>query len=128
MEINQLLGHWTCERGGRAEVRQTKKQGKHFYTRCECCGLNQGTGKVRQQAIYDNTEFVAGITVTRPSGVEEKSLSVVADQPEKAPENSPGDFDPNEPVDSEETEQPAKKSWLVPLVIFAAAVGAGLWS
>jgi hypothetical protein len=133
-ENNQLLGYWVCDQGARAEVRQTKKQGRHFYTRCDCCGLNQGTGKKRQQLIYDNTEFIPGVTVTRPAGVEEKSLSVVADQPEKTEKTetellTDSDFNPNEP---EETERPqvaenGLKKAIVPGVIFLLAVGAGIW-
>lgn len=129
MEINPLLGHWTCEQGGRAEVRQTKKQGRHFYTRCECCGLNQGTGKKRQQAIYDNTEFLQGVTVSRPSGVEDKGR-VVSEQPEIEPEKLPpptGDFDPGEVEDDEQPQEADSKPKLLALGAFALALGVGAW-
>lgn len=130
MNGNQLLGHWTCERGGNAEVYQTKKRGSHFYTRCECCGLNQGTGAGRQQDIYDKAIFVPGVTVVKPSNVGESGKNIINDSPKVEPEKlpPPGDFDPTV-VDPEQAKEPEKKAsgvWL-PLSIFVAAVGAGIW-
>lgn len=130
MNGNQLLGHWTCERGGNAEVYQTKKRGSHFYTRCECCGLNQGTGAGRQQDIYDKAVFLPGLTVVKPSNVGESKAKVIEAGPvvdrEKLP--PPGDFDPTV-VDPNEVQEPVKKAGgvLLPLSIFVAALGAGIW-
>jgi len=131
-EINILLGHWTCERGGRAEVRQTKKAGRHFYTRCDCCGLIQGTGSKRQQDIYDNAEFIPGVIVVRPSSVNEKSAKVVDEQPKKEPEKIGApvqDFDPTLKTDEPEKEPAAKKglSVFVPGLVFVVAAGLGVW-
>ena len=130
MNGNQLLGHWKCERGGNAEVYQTKKRGSHFYTRCECCGLNQGTGAGRQQDIYDNAVFLPGLTVVKPTNVGEQKAKVIeSDSPGdtgKLP--PPRDFDPAVDVPPEPQEPEKKASGvLLPLSIFIAAVGAGLW-
>lgn len=131
-EKNILLGHWTCERGGRAEVRQTKKAGRHFYTHCECCGLNQGTGAKRQQEIYDGAEFIAGVTVVRPSSVNEKAARVVDDQPKKEPEKIGApvrDFDPTLKADEPEVEPASSKGFsaFIPGLIFVVAAGVGIW-
>ena len=71
-EPNQVIGYWTCQEGGKAEVFQTKKRGRHFYTRCTCCGFQQGTGANRQQKIYDEAEFLSGVTVVKPSNVNDR--------------------------------------------------------
>lgn len=137
MSGNPILGYWTCERGGKAEVFQTLKKGRHFYTRCSCCGLNQGTGIARQQAIFDEMALFEGVTIARPSGVVDKTDPgrVVNDPPKITHEKKQDpkvdlDFDPAiQDPDDEKNVEPEKKqgSVLVPLAIFCAAVGAGLW-
>lgn len=73
-----LLGHIECQMGERAEVRQTSKRGAHFYTRCDCCGLMQGTGAKVQQKIWDKAEWLPGAVYSRPSNVTDKGLEPVA--------------------------------------------------
>lgn len=137
---NPQLGYWTCERGGKAEVYQTLKKGRHFYTKCSCCGLNQGTGTARQQAIFDEVELFAEVTIARPSGVVDKADpgAVVNDPPkvEHKPRQKPvpkvePDFDPTLPADEPVAvePEPEKKSSgvLLALSVFAAAVGVGVW-
>lgn len=135
---NELLGHVTCPQGGRAEVRQTKKAGRHFYTSCECCGLNQGAGQARQQHIYDNAEFLQGVTVVRPSNVTETAKPVNDPEPVKPAEASEpeskgqlepvGDFDPAA-TEPESNNAPASRGLVrfLPGVILLAAAGVGAW-
>ncbi|WP_019603217.1 hypothetical protein [Teredinibacter turnerae] len=129
-EPNELLGYWTCPQGGRAEVFQTKKRGNHFYTRCKCCGLNQGTGAERQQRIYDEAQFKPEVTFKVPSNVKPESDSEVHEVREvKALES---DFDPTAEPEVSEPE-PARpiisggaKTGLA-LLAFSAAVGVAAW-
>lgn len=134
MNGNPLLGHWKCERGGNAEVFQTKKRGSHFYTRCDCCGLNQGTGAGRQQDIYDKAVFLAGVTVAKPSNVgDAPGEKVIEHEPAKLESGTQGDsdFDPKEiPADEPVKKPEDKKSGFarfVPGVVLLAAAGVGLW-
>lgn len=127
---NALLGYWTCERGGRAEVRQTKKQGRHFYTKCDCCGLNQGTGAKRQQEIWDSAEFVDKSVVARPLNVVIDAVAVNEPAPKvEAPKVDPvGDFNPTaEPVVSPPSEQKNGFVKFVPGLVLLAAAGVGAW-
>lgn len=129
--INEVLGTWTCSAGGEAQVFQTKKQGKHFYTRCDCCGLNQGTGKARQQSIWDNAKFIDKSSLAVPSCVDVGGF-IEFEQPgrkedTKQPEQS-SDFDPSE-MKTEQVQQPQKStiSKLAPFLVVAAAIGVGAW-
>ncbi|WP_341937194.1 hypothetical protein [Marinimicrobium sp. C2-29] len=140
---NELLGHWTCEQGGKAEVRQTTKRGRHFYTQCECCGLNQGTGKVRQQKIWDEAQFVTGVTIIRPSNVTDNRREAPVNEPalehqkpsEPASEpesESLGDFDPTQSEPESEAEAPAEgrslnKGALLSGLALITAAGVGAW-
>lgn len=127
-EQNPLLGHWTCPEGGRAEVYQTKKAGRHFYTHCDCCGLMQGTKVARQQRIWDEAEFIAGVSVVAPSNVVMDKSRVIESAPTvKVPQ---GDFDPSEMVTDEQVEAVPDKPrfrFLVPLGAFIAAGAAAIW-
>lgn len=128
--VNQKIGVWTCERGGVADVFQTVKRGRHFYTKCECCGLNQGTGAGRQQQIYDEAQFIDSAAIVIPSGVVAGGAKVIEQKPE--PEKiEDEDFDPSEPVQGE-TKQKAVASGggfrrFLPGVILLAAAGVGAW-
>lgn len=134
---NILLGHVKCSQGGRAEVRQTSKRGRHFYTRCDCCGLNQGTGAARQQHIYDNAEFIAGVTIVKPSNVDETSdavgdskriEAVQESEREPAPKREAvGDFDPTASESEPEKSEPRGLVRFLPGVILLAAAGVGAW-
>lgn len=136
---NPQLGYWTCERGGKADVYQTLKKGRHFYTKCSCCGLNQGTGTARQQAIFDEAEFFQEVTIARPSGVVDKADpgAVVNDPPkvEHKPKQKPEpkaapDFDPTLPVDEpvQVIDEPKKGfARFLPGVILLVAAGVGAW-
>lgn len=115
MSANKLpvIGHWTCEEGGQAEVTQTRRIGKFFNTRCDCCGFSQATGKARQQKIYNTAVWVSGAVVDLPKGIVEKSASAPEPAPEQAPKPEPkpeqkppssGDFVP-EPEPEPEPEQ-----------------------
>ena len=135
---NELLGHVKCSQGGRAEVRQTKKAGRHFYTSCECCGLNQGAGQTRQQYIYDNAEFLQGVTVVRPSNVTETAKPPVNEpepvkpaESEQEPKSQPepaSDFDPTA-TEQESDVVPASSGFarFLPGVILVIAAGVGAW-
>lgn len=138
MSNNELLGHVVCSQGGRAEVRQTKKAGRHFYTSCECCGLNQGTGQTRQQHIYDKAEFLPGVTVVRPSNVVETAKPVGEPEPEKPPVSGEPEPKPKaepvsdfNPYESEQVSEPSPASRgvvrFLPGVILLAAAGVGVW-
>lgn len=136
MAENPKLGTVGCPAGGVADVYQTRKRGKHFYTRCECCGLLQGTGQKRQQFIWDNAEFLPGVTVHKPANVDDtgkgEAEPEAAQEPESAPEPA-SDFDPAaepEPVNQElEQEQSGSgiKTGLAAVGVTLLAVGAGLW-
>jgi hypothetical protein len=134
-EKNQKIASWVCERGGQADVYQTVKRGRHFYTRCDCCGLNQGTGAARQQQIFDEAVFLDRSAVAVPSGVSAAGAKVVEQEPVKKPaaesvNPGPGaDFDPSAIVESGEQEQEKPRSALrfLPAVALLVAAGAGLW-
>lgn len=135
---NPKLGTVRCPAGGVADVYQTRKRGRHFYTRCECCGLMQGTGQKRQQYIWDNAEFLPGVTVHKPANVEDAGKG----EPEQTGGEQTGgklaysapepDFDP-----AEEPEEPGQegenenkrpiRTGLAALGVTLLAVGAGLW-
>lgn len=137
MSDKPILGTWTCERGGTADVRQTVKKGRHFYTQCGCCGLNQGTGAKRQQDIWDNATFVDGSTVVRPANVSETKAAV--NDPTGLPESETkpqpisepvGDFDPTEPEPGSETERSSPgfdRGKIFAGVALVLAAGAGIW-
>ncbi|WP_045827158.1 hypothetical protein [Teredinibacter turnerae] len=130
---NKLLGHWTCPEGGKAEVYQTKKRGRHFYTRCDCCGLQQGTGASRQQKIYNEAEFIPGVEYSLPSNVKADQKPTQEEKPAKAAVLP--DFDPNEAKESEPegeavTEQASgngRLMWALGLVGMGLAAGVGAW-
>lgn len=133
--INELLGYWTCPEGAKAEVYQTKKQGRHFYTRCDCCGLNQGTGKTRQQSIFDTAEFLNRDAVVIPSGVVVGAVVNDSEQP-KTPasesEQPKADFDPQQMKAEQAQERPTNNGkgilkTIAPFAVLALAVGAGAW-
>jgi hypothetical protein len=133
-EKNQKIASWVCERGGQADVYQTVKRGRHFYTRCDCCGLNQGTGSARQQQIFDEAVFIDKGTIVVPSGVSVSGAKVVDLDAVKKIEGEglgrgAGDFDPSEAVDSVEPapEKPRSALRFFPVVVLLAAAGAGLW-
>lgn len=129
-QTNPKIGHWTCEQGGDAEVFQTVKRGRHFYTKCECCGLNQGTGAARQQRIFDGAQFIDRAAIAIPSGVTIAGGKVI-DQPAQEPEKVALDFDPTEPAEGEVvSERPpveANFKRFLPGILFVAAAGVGLW-
>lgn len=137
MADNPKLGTVPCPAGGVADVYQTRKRGRHFYTRCTCCGLLQGTGQKRQQQIWDSAEFLPGVTVHKPANVEdggqgepEPTVAPEAPQPAAAPA---GDFDPAADTEPETEEQEPEASGggirkgLAAVGVTLLAVGAGLW-
>lgn len=135
---NEKLGTWTCDAGGVADVFQTKKLGKHFYTHCDCCGLNQGTGTARQQKIFDEAEFINKATVVVPSNVNVGKIGVVSTVPpelEKPADKNSGapakDFDPSEPVPQsvgqQEESKPFPTGKFIAGIAFMLAAGAGIW-
>lgn len=138
---NPLLGHWQCERGGTASVRQTTKKGRHFYTNCECCGLNQGTGEDRQQAIWDEAKFIPGTSFVKPANVSDTKQKAPVNEPEPAPEPEkleqtkraePSDFDPtqSEPESETESEPSEPKAWKGKAfagIALILAAGVGAW-
>lgn len=124
-----------------AEVYQTKKRGNHFYTKCDCCGLNQGTGASRQQEIWDKATITPGLTIVKPSNVTEKSEPVTEKpaleaakpsepEPKKASE-AKADFDPSEPEKPSEPEPERAGSSLngklIAGAVFIIAAGLGAW-
>ena len=141
MSDNELLGHWKCPGGGDAEVYQTKKRGRHFYTKCECCGLQQGTKPGRQQKIWDEAKFIDGVTRVRPSNVIDRGDNIIENTPEDSSEVSKvesepqpkveSDFDPNESEPAQQQvsdEKPRGYSrFLIAGGIFLGSLVAGLW-
>ncbi len=127
---NQKIGTWECERGGAADVFQTVKRGRHFYTKCECCGLNQGTGAGRQQQIFDEAQFIDKTAVVIPSGVTAGGARVIESAPEPKKIESVSDFDPAQPLESEPKAVATSDRSMVrmmPGVLFLLAAGVGLW-
>ncbi|WP_339074924.1 hypothetical protein [Teredinibacter turnerae] len=133
----KTVGHIQCAAGNRAEVRQAVRRGNHFYTVCDCCGTNQGTGKARQQWIWDNAEFIAGATVKKPINVTDEKPVVSESSVESEPvqiEAGTGDFDPAEPVETEsapavKTGETGMGSKLVGVgLLLASGLGAWLWN
>ena len=136
---NEKIGTWVCSNGGVADVYQTIKAGRHFYTRCNCCGLVQGTGKALQQRIYDNAKFIDKGAIAVPTGVDigaflDAEVGREIEQP-KAPvnddkqQNAAVDFDPNEIEQSEPVrgESGGILKKIAPFAVVAAAIGAGIW-
>ena len=125
---NPIVGYWKCERGGRASVTQTRKRGRHFNTSCDCCGFVQGTGKARQQDIWDNAEFEPGLTVACPSNVSsDKAKSKPKPEPKEAT-----DFNPNESESTEESTELVEaetsgRGKLVAGALLLLSAGVGLW-
>ena len=132
-EKNEKLGTWICSQGGTADVFQTKKLGRHFYTRCDCCGLNQGTGIARQQKIFDEAVFINPSVVVMPTNV--KITGVIGDAPGSAKPKKESvaaiDFDPTEKVDPVESPAPAAQNFFTSKIIagmvMVAAAGVGVW-
>jgi hypothetical protein len=134
---NQKIGTWKCERSGVADVFQTVKRGRHFYTRCDCCGLNQGTGSARQQQIFNEAQFIDKSAVVIPSGVSMAAKVIehepVKPEPAKLEDKRPGnaDFNPKEMPADEPVKAPADKKpgfmRFLPGVILLAAAGVGVW-
>lgn len=139
---NPVIGHWQCTEGGKAEVRQAAKRGRHFYTQCECCGVQMGTGAARQTKIWNEAEFLPGVNVIKPGNVTDEgqgeSLPAVREAAEPKPEPAKGGdgeaggrWKPGmgEPEETEtETEQPSgNRGPLVALGVALAALGAGVW-
>lgn len=131
---NEKLGTWKCGGGGVADIFQTIKAGNHFYTRCDCCGLNQGTGAARQQRIFDEGEFIDKSAIKIPSGVSVGAC--VGDEPlaieqQKTEQAQPvGDWSPSEMQEQDVEpvkEQAGTLSKIAPLFIVLLAVGAGVW-
>lgn len=126
---NPKIGVWKCERGGEAEVFQTVKRGRHFYTKCDCCGLNQGTGAGRQQQIFDQAQFFDRAAIVIPSGVTASGAKVIEQKPE--PEKIAHDFDPSQPAPEDEKSEAVAPSGgikrFIPGLAFLAAAGVGLW-
>lgn len=134
-EPNQVLGHWRCEQGGTAEVKQTRKRGNHFYTNCDCCGLNQGTGQKRQQRIWDEAKFLTGVTVVRPTNVTIQS-GAIASESEKVSEpvgevqsEAVSDYTPAPSGAPEVVERSGgfNKAKLFGGLVLLAAAGVGAW-
>lgn len=121
--MSQVIGKYTCPVGGaEAQIQQGNRKGKHFITRCECCGFNQGTGKARQQRIWDEAEWIGetpeppvNVTVTKSEGSRPKTET----EPDR-------DFEPD--LDLVEREEQPKKSkkGLVALVVAGVGVLGGL--
>lgn len=132
--INEKIGTWVCGAGGVAEVFQTKKPGRHFYTRCKCCGLNQGTGAARQQRIYDEAVFIDKSAIVIPSGVsvgaslDHEMVGHEETKPQSSPVDEVKNWTPDE-LESEpvHVEQKSVLAKLAPFLIVAAAVGVGIW-
>ncbi|WP_406827723.1 hypothetical protein [Microbulbifer sp. ARAS458-1] len=149
---NPKLGTVTCPAGGVADVYQTRKRGRHFYTRCACCGLLQGTGPKRQQEIWDTAEFLQGVTVHKPANVDDSAKGEPIERSQGQDSQGQdsqgsdetggktaigaavsGDFDPkiDAAADGEEQEKEAPaggvRKGLAAVGVTLLAVGAGLW-
>lgn len=103
--MSEVIGRYTCPVGGeRGTIQQTNRKGKHFATRCTCCGFNQGTAAKWQQWLWNNAEWV-GETPEPP-------INVTLGERVKEPEpESQADFDPETEMHETETEtKPKAKS------------------
>lgn len=98
----------------------------------------QGTGQKRQQFIWDNAEFLPGVTVHKPANVEDTGKGEPEQAEAKLANSAPEaeepvtDFDPaEEPVQEEDKPSPSQeraiRKGLAALGVTLLAVGAGLW-
>ncbi len=138
---NEIIGTWQCGGGGTADVMQTKRRGKHLYTNCACCGLNQGTGAAFQTRLWNESTFKPGATVIKPSNVtDDKPGQSVKSEPEPVggavtESESPNDDEEYSPqaIDEKETETEtggggSAFGLLAGLVLVGSGIGGYLWT
>lgn len=107
---------------------QSKRRGRHLYTSCPSCGLDQRTGAEVQNRIWHSMEWRAGVDRMhhRPSSV--RDGWVPKEEHRKEPELGPKLGEDWSPVTEEETESPQPEAKLVgsnrAMVAVAAAVAA----
>ncbi len=114
---NPGLGHINCPTCGTegAEVRQSKRRGKHFYWQCPSCGLLQPTGAGIQERLWRETAWHAGAEPIRPANV--------AAELERS---TPAEFDPEEPepeAEPEPTPPPTRARGLGVFLLGALGLG-----
>lgn len=142
---NPAIGRWRCPLGGDAVVRQASKRGRHFYTQCECCGVQMGTAAARQTKIWREAEFSPpdGVNVYKPGNVsdeggelpaksepvEAKPEAARTEQPEAVDRWRPGDMEAAAGETETETEAPAPRNRgaLVAGVVGLLALVGGAW-
>lgn len=90
---NPVLGTVACSGcGGQATVKQVKRRGKHLYTQCVECGIDQRTGKAVQNEIWHGCNWMPEFDPMqhRPANVTEDWLAAKED------ERLVGDWEPEE--------------------------------
>lgn len=110
---NPVIGRWECPAGGdMAAVFQTKRRGRHFYTKCTCCGTNQGQEAKRQQRIWEEAQWLPDAVVVRPSNVKDNGQAL-AGQVEQSRQNQERDQRqaPDQERDQVPAEQGAARQW-----------------
>jgi len=136
VRTNPLLGHVECRECLKpAEVYQTKRSGRHFYTDGCACGRNDGTKAPRQQRIWDEAKFLDDSSVHRPSNVtDEPKGEIVTETVPDAPDTVDVDADQGggEPADEDDIDigdAPRKRGkGLIALgVVLLSTVGGVLW-
>ncbi|MBE0507793.1 MAG: hypothetical protein IBX50_13965 [Marinospirillum sp.] len=105
---NPVLGVCECpECGGQASVMQSKRRGRHLYTNCSSCGLDQRTGAEVQNRLWHGTEWKTGVDPMhhRPSSVVDgwKPKPQAEPQPSVAPAEPMPDWSPDDPADQQES-------------------------
>ncbi|WP_444884853.1 hypothetical protein [Microbulbifer sp. PSTR4-B] len=130
---NPVIGHWQCPEGSKAEVRQAAKRGRHFYTSCDCCGVNMGAGAARQTKIWREAEFLQGADVFKPSNVSDEGQGealpavqseAAASEPQSEPVGErwrPGEEEEHQ----EEPEENPAATWIA-LGVGVAALAVGV--
>ena len=127
------LGEVVCPVGGQvAYVYKARGRRQTLYSRCECCGCNQGNGPAFQRAL---SQFVpvgsinrgaigqqtGAAPVTEPKPEPKEAGATPVTEPTREP--APDDFDP----DAEPVQEP-KKPGRVGLLLTLLAAGAGVYT
>lgn len=132
---NAVLGYMTCEAGGRASVhRAVRGKGRHFYTRCDCCGCDQRTGATFQTHVYNSTQWLGDKPIAPVNYLGEgapKSEPVVQPTEPSSDAGLADDWQPKEEPKKEAVGQPKGRlalSLLVSLALggLALIVGRGV--
>ena len=134
--MNEVLGSIPCDCGRNADVMQTKRAGKHLYSRCADCGLDQRTGAKVQTRLWLETEWRNGVKPPRPSNVSESATKPATETATEKPSSGGAfeDFEPDtlaaEKATNEATKNKPKGRFGVVAggLLIITALGAAIWT